>query len=76
VLVLYLGIVSTFLGYIGWNIGLRSLGATRAVTYTYLISPLAVLMGGVFLDETVTPWLAVGGALVVGGVAFAQQARP
>ena len=34
---------STFLGYIGWNIGLRGLGATRAVTYTYLISPLAVL---------------------------------
>ncbi len=26
VLVLYLGVVSTFLGYIGWNIGLRGLG--------------------------------------------------
>jgi drug/metabolite transporter (DMT)-like permease len=75
VLVLYLGVVSTFLGYIGWNIGLRGLGATRAVTYTYLISPLAVLMGAAFLDETVTLWLAVGGALVVGGVAFAQRAR-
>lgn len=74
-LVLYLGVVSTFLGYIGWNIGLRGLGATRAVTYTYLISPLAVLMGAVFLDETVTAWLAVGGALVVGGVAVAQRAR-
>ena len=74
-LVLYLGVVSTFLGYIGWNIGLRGLGATRAVTYTYLISPLAVLMGAVFLDETVTAWLAVGGALVVGGVAVAQLAR-
>jgi drug/metabolite transporter (DMT)-like permease len=32
VLVFYLGVVSTFLGYIGWNIGLRGLGATRAVT--------------------------------------------
>jgi len=74
-LVLYLGVVSTFLGYIGWNIGLRGLGATRAVTYTYLISPLAVLMGSLLLDETVTAWLAVGGALVVGGVAVAQRAR-
>jgi drug/metabolite transporter (DMT)-like permease len=75
VLVLYLGVASTFLGYIGWNVGLRGLGATRAVTYTYLISPLAVLMGAVFLDEPVTLWLAVGGALVLGGVAAAQRAR-
>jgi drug/metabolite transporter (DMT)-like permease len=75
VLVLYLGVVSTFLGYIGWNVGLRGLGPTRAVTYTYLISPLAVLMGAAFLDETVTLWLALGGALVVGGVALAQRAR-
>jgi drug/metabolite transporter (DMT)-like permease len=74
-LVLYLGVVSTFLGYIGWNIGLRGLGATRAVSYAYLISPLAVLMGAFFLDETVTAWLAVGGALVLGGVAVAQRAR-
>jgi drug/metabolite transporter (DMT)-like permease len=74
-LVLYLAVVSTFLGYIGWNIGLRGLGATRAVSYAYVISPLAVLMGAVFLEETVTLWLAVGGALVVGGVAVAQRAR-
>ena len=41
-LVLYLGIAATLLGYIGWNIGLRGLGPTRAVAYTYGISPLAV----------------------------------
>jgi drug/metabolite transporter (DMT)-like permease len=74
-LVLYLGVVSTFLGYMGWNLGLRGLGATGAVTYTYLISPLAVLLGALLLKETVTVWLAVGGALVIGGVALAQRAR-
>ncbi len=74
-LVLYLGIVSTFLGYIAWNIGLRGLGATRAVSYTYLISPLALLFGALLLDEPVTLWLAVGGALVLGGVATAQRSR-
>lgn len=75
VLVLYLGIVSTFLGYIAWNIGLRGLGATRAVSYTYLISPLALLFGALLLDEPVSLWLAVGGALVLGGVATAQRSR-
>ena len=54
VLLLYLGVVSTFLGYIGWNIGLRGLGATRAVAYAYVISPLAVAFGAVLLDEPVT----------------------
>jgi drug/metabolite transporter (DMT)-like permease len=73
-LVLYLGVASTFLGYIGWTIGLRGLGPTRAVTYTYFISPLAVAMGAILLDEPVTLWLALGGALVLGGVATAQRA--
>jgi drug/metabolite transporter (DMT)-like permease len=45
------------------------------VTCAYLISPAAVLMGASFLDETVTVWLAVGGALVLGGIALAQRAR-
>ncbi|HXV95071.1 MAG TPA: DMT family transporter [Gaiellaceae bacterium] len=74
-LILYLGVVSTFLGYIGWNVGLRGLGATRAVTYTYVISPLAVVFGALLLDEPVTLWLVLGGALVVGGVVVAQRAR-
>ena len=69
---LYLGVLATLLGYILWNVGLRGIGPTRAVSYTYAISPLAVAFGAVTLDETVTPWLVVGGALVVGGIAAAQ----
>jgi drug/metabolite transporter (DMT)-like permease len=71
---LYLGILATFLGYILWNVGLRGLGPTRAVTYTYAISPLAVVIGALALDETVTVWLALGAVLVVGGIALAQRA--
>ena len=71
-LLLYLGVLATFLGYIFWNLGLKGLGPTRAVTYTYAISPLAVTFGAIFLDEQVTIWLALGGLLVVGGIATAQ----
>jgi drug/metabolite transporter (DMT)-like permease len=74
VLLLYLGVLATLLGYIAWNVGLRAIGPTRAVAYTYAISPLAVLIGAVWLDEPVTAWLALGGALVVGGIAVAQGA--
>jgi drug/metabolite transporter (DMT)-like permease len=75
----YLGVLATLLGYIFWNLGLKGLGPTRAVTYTYAISPLAVAFGAIFRDETVTIWLALGAILVVGGIATAQGvslARP
>jgi drug/metabolite transporter (DMT)-like permease len=71
-LLLYLGVLATLLGYILWNAGLKGLGPTRAVTYAYGIPPLAVAFGAIFLDEAVTIWLALGGALVVGGIAAAQ----
>jgi drug/metabolite transporter (DMT)-like permease len=73
-LILYLGVLATLLGYIWWNTGLRGLGPTRAVTYAYAIPPLAVLIGAIALDEPLTLWLAVGAALVVGGIAFTQRA--
>lgn len=75
-LVLYLGVVCTFLGYIGWNVGLRGLGPTGAVSYAYGIAPLAVAIGALTLDEPVTAWLVAGGALVVAGVALAQRTAP
>lgn len=75
-LVLYLGVLCTLLGYLAWNVGLRGLGSTNAVTYAYGIPVLAVAFGAVLLDETVTLWLAVGGALVLAGVALAQRGAP
>jgi drug/metabolite transporter (DMT)-like permease len=74
-LVLYLGILCTLLGYLAWNVGLRGLGSTNAVTYAYGIPVLAVAFGAVLLDEPVTLWLAAGGALVLAGVAVAQRAK-
>ena len=75
-LVLYLGLACTLLGYVAWNIGLRGLGSTSAVTYAYAIPVLAVGFGALLLGEPVTVWLAVGGALVLAGVAAAQRAAP
>jgi drug/metabolite transporter (DMT)-like permease len=73
-LLLYLGVLATLLGYVVWNVGLRALGPTRAVSYTNANSPLAIAFGAVFLGETVTPWLLLGAGLVVGGIVLAQQA--
>ena len=72
-LLLYLGVLATLLGYILWNHGLRGLGPTRAVTYAYAIPPLAVVIGAIVLDEPITVWIVLGGALVVGGIVLAQR---
>jgi drug/metabolite transporter (DMT)-like permease len=72
-LVLYLGVAATLLGYIAWNFGLQGLGPTRAVTYTYAISPIAVAIGALVLDEPVTVWLVLGAMLVVGGIVLTQR---
>jgi drug/metabolite transporter (DMT)-like permease len=74
--ILYLGVLATLLGYIAWNYGLRGLGPTRAVTYAYAIPPLAVIFGAIFLDEPITAWIVLGGALVVGGIVVAQRGLP
>ena len=71
-LVLYLGLVCTLLGYVLWTVALRSLDPSRAVAYLYGVPVVAVAVGALTLGESVTAWLAVGCVLVVGGVALAQ----
>lgn len=68
-----LGLGATLGGYVTWSIALRSLEPSRAMSYLYLVPPLAVAIGALALDEPVTGWLLLGGALVIGGVAVAQR---
>jgi len=68
-----LGLGATLGGYVTWSIALRGLEPSRAMSYLYCVPPLAVAIGAVFLDEPVTLWLLLGGALVIGGVAVAQR---
>jgi drug/metabolite transporter (DMT)-like permease len=68
-----LGLGATLGGYVTWSIALRGLEPSRAMSYLYCVPPLAVAIGAIFLDEPVTVWLLLGGALVIGGVALAQR---
>jgi drug/metabolite transporter (DMT)-like permease len=68
-----LGLGATLGGYVTWSIALRGLEPSRAMSYLYCVPPLAVLIGALWLDEPVTGWLLLGGALVIGGVAVAQR---
>jgi drug/metabolite transporter (DMT)-like permease len=67
VCVLALGLVCGSVAYVLYFRLIADLGATGALTVTYLIPLFAVLWGAVFLAEPVTPAIAGGGALVMTG---------
>lgn len=46
---------------------IADVGATRALTVTYLIPVFGVLWGWVFLGETLAPGMLAGAAMIVGG---------
>jgi drug/metabolite transporter (DMT)-like permease len=71
----YLGAVPTAIGFTTWAYALRRTSAGRMGATTYLVPPLAILLGWVLLGET-PPALALGGgALCLVGVAITRGAR-
>jgi drug/metabolite transporter (DMT)-like permease len=69
----YLGLFPTAIGFVLWAYALRRTTAGRMGSLTYLVPPLAVALGWLFLGE-VPPGLAVaGGALCLGGVVLSRR---
>ncbi|MHB8765898.1 MAG: EamA family transporter, partial [Deferrisomatales bacterium] len=64
------------LGYLLWNAAIPALGVTATNNLIYGIPLVGVLAGVAFLGEPLTARVALGGALIVGGVAVASRARP
>jgi drug/metabolite transporter (DMT)-like permease len=71
----YLGLAPTAVGFVTWAYALSHTSAGRMGSTTYLVPPLALLLGWAMLGE-VPPVLAIpGGALCLAGVALARR-RP
>lgn len=69
---IYLGVAPTAIGFVTWAYALARTTAGRMGSTTYLVPPLALLFGWVFLGE-VPPWLVLpGGVLCLAGVALAR----
>jgi drug/metabolite transporter (DMT)-like permease len=73
-LIVFLGLFSTLGAYVAWTKALESIGPARAAVWVNAVPPLAIGFAALTLGETITPWFAAGGALVVGGVVLAQRA--
>ncbi|THJ06785.1 DMT family transporter [Nocardioides sp.] len=70
---IYLGVFPTAIAFTTYAYALRHMTASKLGVTTYLVPPLTIVMGLVFLDE-VPPGIAyVGGALALVGVAVARR---
>ena len=71
--ILLLGAVGTGFAYLLYYRCVGELGPTTTSLVTYLIPPIAVVVGVVALDEQFHLRVVVGGALIVAGIALVQD---
>jgi drug/metabolite transporter (DMT)-like permease len=69
---IYLGVAPTAIGFVTWAYALARTTAGRMGSTTYLVPPLALLFGWMFLGEVPPLLVLPGGALCLAGVAVAR----
>ncbi len=70
---IYLGLGPTSIGFVGWAYALARTDAGRLGSTTYLVPPLAVLLGWLMLGEVPALLALPGGILCLAGVAIARR---
>lgn len=65
-----LAIAGTALAYILYFRLIKNIGAPSAITVAYLVPVFGVLWGMIFLDEVLTPGMAIGAGLILLGVSL------
>ncbi|HEX5612012.1 MAG TPA: DMT family transporter [Burkholderiales bacterium] len=72
--VLALALLASGVAFVLYFRLIADIGATRALTVTYLIPLFGVLWGWIFLDETLPGLALAGGALIVAGTLLVTRA--
>ena len=71
----YLALVPLTLGFLTWGYALARTTAGRMGSTTYLVTPIAILLGWLLLGETPPKLALLGGALCLAGVVVARRRR-
>lgn len=71
--VVALGVFCTGTAYALYFRLIQRIGAPRAAMVTWLVPVFGVTWGWLFLGEPLTPSMAAGGALILGGLIFGQR---
>ena len=71
--VLYMGIISTSVGFCLWNKGLLLMDASLGGLFLFFQPVVGTFLGWLLLGEPVTAWFWIGSALVAAGVVLAMR---
>jgi drug/metabolite transporter (DMT)-like permease len=71
--VIYLGLFPTAIAFTTYAFALRHMTASSLGVTTYLVPPLTIAMGWLFLGEVPPTMAYAGGALALVGVAVARR---
>ncbi len=71
----FLGLAPSALGFVAWGYGVARLPVTVATASLYLVPPIAILVGYVWLGDRPTAIELIGGGIAIGGVVVASR-RP
>ena len=63
------------LGYVLWMWCLAQMPVARLMNYLYLVAPLSVLMGWLFLGELPSVLALIGGAITLAGVVYSGRKK-
>jgi drug/metabolite transporter (DMT)-like permease len=72
---IYLGALPTAIGFVTWAYALSRTTAGRMGSLTYLVPPIAIVLGWMLLGETPPALALPGGLLCLAGVAFSRRRR-
>ncbi|MEO1132157.1 MAG: DMT family transporter [Cyanobacteria bacterium J06639_1] len=72
--IVYLGILASAACFIWYYEGVQAIGPAKAAVFINLVPVSAIALGAIFLQEPISPAIALGGALVVTGVYATNRA--
>lgn len=74
-MILHVSLLAGALGFTGFYVGVRQVGAAGAMLYQFLVPPIAMLCAVALLGKQITAIQVAGFLLVVAGVVWATRAR-
>ncbi|MCQ4324809.1 EamA family transporter [Stutzerimonas stutzeri] len=69
----YTAVFASLVAYLGWNHGVKIVGAGRAAMAMYLMPVFTALLGWLLLGEALRTFHWIGGALIFGGLLLATR---